>query len=72
MARKSAAGTYAGKSTKLGGGGRFAKVAAAAKRSGAKNPAAVAATAGREKYGKAKFQALAAAGRRRAAKRRAM
>lgn len=57
----------AGKSMKLGGGGRFAKVAAAAKASGAKNPAAVAAKAGMEKYGKAKMQRMAAAGRARSA-----
>ena len=60
------------KSMKLGGGGRFAKVKAAAARGGAKNPAGVAAAAGRAKYGAKKFQALATAGRKRAARRRAM
>lgn len=55
-----------GKSMKLGGGGRFAKVEAAAARSGASNPAAVAAAAGRAKYGNAKMAKMAAAGRKRA------
>jgi hypothetical protein len=56
------------KSMKLGGGGRFAKVEAAARRGGAKNPAAVAAAAGMKKYGKEKMQKMAQAGRKRAAK----
>ena len=56
------------KSMKLGGGGRFAKVEAAAKKSGAKNPAAVAAAAGMKKYGKEKMQKMAQAGRKRAMK----
>ena len=42
----------------------FKKVAAAAKAGGAENPAAVAATIGRKKYGKAAFQKAAAAGRK--------
>lgn len=46
----------------LGQGGRFA--AMEQQLSGkAKNPAAVAAVAGRKKYGKAKFQAMAADGK---------
>lgn len=53
------------KSMKLGGGGRFAAVESAAKASGAKNPAAVAAVAGRAKYGAKKMSRLAAAGRKR-------
>jgi hypothetical protein len=53
------------KSMKLGGGGRFAAVERAAARSGAENPAAVAAAAGIAKYGKAKMAKMAAAGRRR-------
>lgn len=53
---------------KLGGGGRFAKVEAEARKSGAKNPAAVAAAAGMKKYGKEKMQKMAQAGRKRAAK----
>lgn len=50
---------------KLGSGSRFKKVEAAAAKSGAKNPAAVAAAAGIKKYGKKKMEAMAAAGRRR-------
>lgn len=53
------------KSMKLGGGGRFAAVESAAKASGAKNPAAVAAVAGRLKYGKRAMGKMAAAGRKR-------
>lgn len=48
---------------KLGSGKRFAAVAKAAKKSGAKNPAAVAAAAGMKKYGKAKMEKMAAKGR---------
>ena len=54
-----------GKSMKLGGGGRFAKVEAEAKASGARNPAAVAAEAGMRKYGKKKMEAMAKRGRHR-------
>jgi len=50
---------------KLGTGSRFAAVAAAAKKSGAKNPGAVAAAAGRKKYGAAKMAKMAAAGRKK-------
>lgn len=54
------------KSMRLGGGGRFAalksKIAA---HGGVRNPGAVAAAIGRAKYGKSRFQKLAAAGRRR-------
>lgn len=53
------------KKPKLGTGERFRKVEAAARKGGARNPAAVAAAAGRKKYGKARFQKLAAAGRKR-------
>lgn len=58
-----------GKSMKLGGGGRFAKVKASAKKSGARDPGAVAAAVGRKKYGKKRFQAMAAKGRKRAARK---
>ena len=58
------------KSMKLGMGGRFAKVVASVKRSGAKNPAAVAASIGRKKYGAAKMAKMAAAGRKRAARKK--
>lgn len=53
---------------KLGGGGRFAAVMKSAKAGGAKNPAAVAAAAGRAKYGAAKMAKMSAAGRKRASK----
>jgi len=42
----------------------FKKLMAAVKEKGAKNPAAVAAAIGRKKYGKGKFQAAAAAGKK--------
>lgn len=44
----------------------FKSVMAAAKKGGARDPAAVAASIGRKKYGKEKFQAMAAAGKRAA------
>lgn len=48
----------------LGQGGRFAALKASiAKRGGVRNPGAVAAAIGRKKYGKARFQKMAAAGR---------
>jgi hypothetical protein len=50
---------------KLGSGSRFKEVEAAARKSGAKNPAAVAAAVGIKKYGKEKMAKMAAAGRRR-------
>lgn len=49
---------------KLGQGGRFAAVEAAAAKSGASNPAAVAAAAGIKKYGKKKMAKMAAKGRK--------
>ena len=52
-------------SMRLGQGGRFAKVEAQAAASGARNPAAVAAAAGRKKYGAAKMAKMATAGRMR-------
>ncbi len=55
---------------KLGSGARFRAVEASARKSGARNPAAVAAAVGRKKYGAKKMAAMAAAGRKRAAKRR--
>lgn len=51
------------KQAKLGGGERFKAVEASAKASGAENPAAVAAAIGRKKYGKKRFQKMAAAGK---------
>jgi len=49
---------------KLGSGARFKKIEAEAAKSGAKNPAAVAAAAGRKKYGQAKMTKLAVKGKR--------
>ena len=56
------------KSMKLGGGGRFKAIEEKAAKSGAKNPAAVAASAGMKKYGKKKMGAMAAKGRKKSAK----
>lgn len=56
-----------GKSNKLGGGGRFAQVAA--KAGGGKKGAAIAAAIGRKKYGAVKMGKMAAAGKKRAAKK---
>ena len=53
------------KHAKLGSGERFKAVEAEAKAGGAKNPAAVAAAAGRNKYGAAKMAKMAAAGRKK-------
>lgn len=47
----------------LGDGGRFAKLKAALKKKGAKNPVALAAWIGRKKYGKSKMTKWAAAGK---------
>lgn len=50
------------KSMKLGGGGRFAALEGTlAQRPGVRNPAALAASIGRKKLGKQKFQNLASA-----------
>lgn len=57
------------KKSKLGSGDRFEAVEASAKASGAKNPAGVAAAAGMKKYGVAKMEKLAKAGKRRAKKK---
>jgi len=58
------------KSMKLGGGGRFAKLKSKiARRGGVSDPGAVAAMIGRKKYGKKRFQKMAAKGRRRTARR---
>ena len=55
--------THKGKSMKLGGGGRFAKLAA--KAGGGKKGAAIAAMAGMKKYGKKKMSKMAVAGKKR-------
>jgi hypothetical protein len=65
-----AAKTYRGKSLSKGGGGRFARLAAAVGRKGARKPKALAAFIGRKKYGKKGMQKMAAAGRRRSARRK--
>jgi hypothetical protein len=49
---------------KLGSGKRFEQVAESARKSGARDPEAVAAAIGREKYGAKKMAALSARGRK--------
>tara|TARA_R110002020_G_scaffold449253_2_gene662311 strand:- start:5487 stop:5657 length:171 start_codon:yes stop_codon:yes gene_type:complete len=51
---------------KLGSGKRFSTLAKKLDKQGVRDPKALAAHIGRKKYGKQKFQKLAAAGRRRA------
>ena len=53
---------------KLGSGKRFEAIEEKAERSGARNPAAVAAAAGIKKYGKKKMESMAQAGKKRRAK----
>lgn len=48
----------------VGQGGRFAALAASLARKGVRDPKAVAAAIGRRKYGKKRFQQMAARGRR--------
>ena len=50
---------------KLGSGARFKSVMKAAAKSGARNPAAVAAAAGIKKYGKKKMAKMAKAGKKK-------
>jgi hypothetical protein len=54
------------KKAPLGSGQRFAKLEKSLSKKGVKNPAAVAASIGRKKYGAKKFNAMAAKGRARA------
>lgn len=63
--------TFKGKSLKTGGGGKFAKMTSAIQKTGVSKSGAqaIAAAAGRKKYGNAKFQAMAATGKKRAAKK---
>ena len=56
----------AGKSMKPGGGGRFQKLKKELGKKGVKDPGALAASIGRKKYGKEKFQQMAAKGKKRA------
>ena len=58
------------KSMKLGGGGRFKKLKAKLTKQRAKNPAALAASIGRKKYGSKKMAAMAASGKKQKTKRR--
>jgi hypothetical protein len=60
-------GSYKGKSNKIGGGGRFSQLVDAMEGKGMsmKRAKAVAAAAGRKKYGKIRFQKMAAVGRKR-------
>lgn len=59
--------TYKGKSMKLGGGGRFAKLEdKLAKRPGVTNPGALAAKIGRDTYGEAKMARMSKEGKQRA------
>lgn len=50
---------------KLGSGERFKAVEESAEKSGARNPAAVAAAAGMKKWGKDKMEKMARAGKKR-------
>ena len=52
----------------LGTGQRFKQLTAKLRRKGVRNPKALAAWIGRRKYGKKRFQQLAARGRKRASK----
>ena len=49
---------------KLGGGGRFKKLTKELAAKGVKDPKALAASIGRKKYGKEKFQEMAAKGKK--------
>jgi histidyl-tRNA synthetase len=51
-------------SMKVGGGGRYKKLVKELAASGAKDPKALAASIGRKKYGKEKFQEMAAKGKK--------
>lgn len=53
---------------KLGSGARFKKVEESARKSGARDPAAVAAAVGIKKYGKKKMEQMAEKGRERKGK----
>lgn len=55
----------AGKSMKVGGGGRLQKLKKELSKKGVDNPAALAASIGRKKYGAKKFQAMAAKGKKK-------
>ena len=59
----------AGKSMQPGGGGRFAKLKGELAKKGTRDPAALAASIGAKKYGAKGMAGMAAAGRKRAAKK---
>jgi len=63
--------TYKGKSTKKGGGGKFAMVTDAIMKKGLSKDSAqaIAAAAGRKKYGTTEFQKMSVTGKKRAAKK---
>ena len=56
---------------RLGGGGRYEKLIGSLEKKGVRDHRALAAYIGRKKLGKAKFQSLAAKGRRRAMREKA-
>lgn len=62
-----AAKKTSGKKPPLGSGARFKAVEESARKSGAADPKAVAASVGMKKYGKGAMQKMAAAGRKNAA-----
>jgi len=53
------------KKPKLGSGKRFKQLTSKLKKQGVRDPKALAAAIGRKKYGKAKFQKLAAKGKKK-------
>lgn len=58
------------KSMRPGGGGRFQKLKGQLAKKGVRNPAAVAASIGRKKYGAKKFQKMATTGKKRASRKK--
>jgi hypothetical protein len=58
------------KKARAGSGKRFKSLSRKLKKKGVRNPNALAASIGRKKFGKKKFQKMASTGRRRAARRR--
>jgi len=58
------------KKAKLGSGKRFRSLKSKLRRKGVRSPSGLAASIGRKKLGKTRFQKLAAKGRKRAARRR--